>query len=92
MSEPSGDIQARADQLVGDLLAGLDEEEAIYAVAVLVNRAAAELHKRARSGASARRGDETWGTWAGLQNVARNLVLQSSTCRDSAAAITGRRR
>ena len=33
-----------------------------------------------------------YSTWAGLQNAARNLVLQSSTCRDSAAALAGRKR
>jgi hypothetical protein len=86
------DWQSRADELVGGLLAELDSEQAVYAAAVLLNRAATELHKRVRAGANERRGTETWGTWAGLQNVARNLVLQSSTCRDNAAALVGRKR
>lgn len=92
MTDASPDLQARADQLLADFLADLDPEEAVYAAALLANRAATELHKRARAAANARRGTESWGTWAGLQNGARNLVLQSSTCRDSAAALTGRKR
>jgi hypothetical protein len=92
VTEPSGDVQARVDRLLIDLLAELDGAEAIYVAALLTNRAAAELHKRARAGANERRGTESWGTWAGLQNAARNLVLQSSTCRDSAAALAGRKR
>jgi hypothetical protein len=91
MTVPS-DLQARVDRLIAELLADQSETEALYVAAVLVNRAAAELHKRARAGANARRGDESWGTWAGLQNAARNVVLQSSTCRDSAATLSGRQR
>lgn len=86
------EIQSRIDQLLGDLLSDLNSAEAAYVAAVLTNRAASELHKRAREGANQRRGTESWGTWAGLQNAARGLVLQSSTCRDSAAALVGRKR
>lgn len=92
MAEPPLDRQAEVERHLAALLAGLTDDEALYAVAVLVNRAAIELHKRARTGAAARRGEESWGTWAGLQNAARNLVLLSSTCRDSAASLTGRKR
>jgi hypothetical protein len=84
--------QSRVDQILADLLADLEPEEAAYAAAVLLNRTANELHRRARAGANERRGTDAWGTWAGLQNVARNLVLQSSTCRDHAAALAGRKR
>jgi hypothetical protein len=84
--------QERVDRLITELLAGLPEEEAVYVAAVLANRAATELHKRARAAASQRKGQAAWGAWAGLQNAARGLVLQSSTCRDSAAALTGRSR
>jgi hypothetical protein len=92
VSLPGGDVQARCDELLAGLLAELSEQEAPYAAAVLVQRGATELHKRARAGAAARRGDADWGRWAGLQNAARNLVLQSSTCRDTAAALSGRKR
>lgn len=92
MSEGSPDIQPRADQLLAELLAGLSPEEAVYVAAVVANRAATELHRRVRGGAAERRGTETWATWAGLQNAARNLVLQSSTCREGAAALVGRKR
>ena len=92
MADASPDAQAQADRLMADLLADLSDEEAVYAVAVLVNRAATELHRRVRAGAGARRGEESWAVWAGLQNVSRNLVLQSSTCRDSAASLVGRKR
>lgn len=92
MSDAPLDWQARADALVGELLAELDEAEAAYAAAVLANRTANELHRRARAAANARRGGEQWGSWAALQNAARNLVLQSSTCRDAAAKLAGRPR
>jgi len=92
MAKPALEPQARVDQLLAEMLEGLSPEEAVYLVALLVNRGATELHKRIRAGANARRGADDWGTWAGLQNAARNLVLQSSTCRDSAAALTGRKR
>ena len=92
MEQADTDWQARSDQVLTDLLADLSPDEALYAVAVLLNRSATELHKRARAGANERRGSEDWGRWAGLQNLARNLVLQSSTCRDNAAALRGRKR
>ncbi len=92
MAEAPLDRQAAVDALIAQLVRELPEDEALYAVALLANRAATELHKRARAGAGARRGEPTWGTWAGLQNASRNLVLQSSTCRDNAAALTGRKR
>ena len=92
MAEPAVEIQSRIDQLLGDLLFDLSSEEAAYVAAVVANRAATELHKRARAGANQRRGTEGWGGWAGLQNAARALVLQSSTCRDNAAALVGRKR
>ena len=92
MAEREGEIQSRIDQLLGELLSDLGPEDAAYVAAVLTNRAATELHKRARAGASERRGTERWGVWAGLQNASRGLVLQSSTCRDSAAALVGRKR
>ena len=92
MAEQAPDVQPRIDQLLAQLLAELSPEEAVYVAAVLVNRGAIELHKRVRAGASARRGADDWGSWAGLQNTARNLVLQSSTCRDNAAALIGRKR
>jgi hypothetical protein len=92
VNEATADPQPRVDRLLVDLLAELDADEAVYTTAVLLNRAAVELHKRARAGAGERRGQESWGTWAALQNVARNLVLQSSTCRDTAAALVGRKR
>jgi hypothetical protein len=90
--DPLNDLQARADGLIAELLGEVAPEQSAYAAAVLLNRAANELHRQARSGAAARQGTESWGTWAGLRNVARNLVLQSSTARDSAAALVGRRR
>jgi hypothetical protein len=92
MSVPSNDLQQRADRLIAALVSEASETDAVYLLAVLTNRAATELHRRARGVASSLRGEETWGAWAGLQNAARNLVLQSSTCRDSAASLTGRRR
>jgi hypothetical protein len=92
MAEPAAGSQEQIDRLIAGLLASLPPDEAVYLTALLVNRAATELHKRTRAEAGARRGTDNWGSWAGLQNAARGLVLQSSTCRDHAAALTGRKR
>jgi hypothetical protein len=84
------DYQAEVDAYVRGLTADASPEEAAYAVAVILNRAAAELHRLARAEATARRGAADWGAWAALQNSARTLVLQSSSARDLAAKPTGR--
>ena len=86
------DVQAQADRLIKDFAAALGPAEAVYAVAVLANRAAAELHRLGRGEATARKGTPEWGSWASLQNAARSLVLQSSTARDLAAELAGRAR
>ena len=89
---PGGDVQAEADRLIKSLEAELGAEAAVYAVAVLANRAAAELHRLAKGEATSRKGTPEWGTWAALQNSARKLVLDSSTARDGAARLAGRPR
>ena len=89
---PGGDVQAEADRLIKTLQADLGTEAAVYAVAVLANRAAAELHRLAKGEATTRKGTPEWGTWAALQNSARKLVLDSSTARDGAARLAGRTR
>ena len=89
---PEHDAQAEADRLIKSLQADLSAEAAAYAVAVLANRAAAELHRLAKGEATARKGTPEWGTWAALQNSARKLVLDASTARDGAARLAGRPR
>jgi hypothetical protein len=89
---PERNVQAEADALIKELTAEAGPEEAAYAVAVLVNRSAAELHRLTKGEATARRGAPDWGAWAALQNTARALVLQSSTARDGAAKLVGRAR
>jgi hypothetical protein len=91
-AERLADVQAEADRLIRGLQAGLGPDEATYAVAVLANRVAAELHRLAKAEAAARKGTPEWGTWAALQNSARKLVLDSSTARDGAARLVGRTR
>jgi hypothetical protein len=81
--------QTRADAQLSALLEGLAPHEAALRLAVLINRAAVRLHTLGRSGASARKGQPSWPAWAQLQNAARTLVLQSSTCRDLAARLSG---
>lgn len=92
METTGRDVQAEADRLVRELSAGLGPDDAAYAVAVIANRAASELHRLAKAEATARRGSPEWGSWAGAQNAARSLVLQSSTARDLVAKLTGRKR
>ena len=86
------DAQARVDSLIRDLQQGLDVDQAIYVVAVLANRSAAELHRLANAQAKATKGEPTWGSWASLQNAARRLVLDATSARDGAAKLAGRQR
>ena len=79
------------DAIVQQLLESRPPDEAVAALAELVNRAAARLHQLARSEATARKDQPDWPTWAQLQNASRSLVLQASTCRDLAQRIAGRR-
>jgi hypothetical protein len=85
------DLQERADQLLESLIEALSTEEQALALALLANRTATRLHNLSRAEAQARKGQDSWPSWAGLQNVARALVLQTSTCRDLAARLAGRR-
>lgn len=87
-----GEAQAEADRYLKAWLGSLRPEEAVYVVAVLLNRAAVEMHRLARLEAAERKGSAEWGRWAALQNAARSLVLQSSTARDLAAQLVGRER
>ena len=41
------DLQARADRLIAELLGAVGPDQAAYAAAVLLNRAANELHRQA---------------------------------------------
>ena len=90
--ESPRDFQADADAHLIEFLAGLPNEDAALALAVLANRVATRLHNLARGESTARKGQPDWAIWAQLQNASRNAVLQASTCRDLAARLTGRRR
>jgi hypothetical protein len=82
--------QAEADEQLASFTEGLEAHEAALALATLASRAAARLHNITRAEATARKGQPEWPVWAGLQNAARALVLQTSTCRDLAARLAGR--
>ena len=86
------DFQAEADAVVAQATAGLPPAEAAIALAVLLNRAATRLHNLARAESTATKGAPEWPSWAALVNATRNVVLQSSTCRDLGARLAGRRR
>jgi hypothetical protein len=92
MASPPNEVQSRVDALLREQAVGLSAEETTYLLAVFANRAAAELHRLTRQEAAARKDTETWGSWAALANAARNVVLQSSTCRDLAARLSARPR
>ena len=92
MASPPSEVQSRIDALLREQAGGLSAEEATYLLAVFANRAAAELHRLARQEAVARKDTESWASWAALANAARSIVLQSSTCRDLAAKLSGRPR
>jgi hypothetical protein len=84
------DLQAEADAALGRLTDGLGPHAAALALAVLANRTAARLHTLSRTEAAARKEQPDWPAWAQLQNAARTLVLQASTCRDLATRLLGR--
>jgi hypothetical protein len=85
---PPHDEARQADALLGRLVAeDAEPREAALALAVLLNRAAARLHGLSRAQATARKDQPDWPGWAQLQNAARALVLQASTCRDLAARL-----
>lgn len=86
------DFQAEADATIAAFSRGLVGPTAALALAVLVGRAATRLHNLARAETTAQKGGPEWVSWAALQNATRNVVLQSSTCRDLAAKLAGRRR
>jgi hypothetical protein len=86
------DAQARVDGLIRELQAGLAGEQSVYMVALLANRAAAELHRLAKLQATATKGEPSWGSWASLQNAARRLVLDATSAREVAAKLAGRQR
>ena len=75
---------AEADAALAALLADRPPEDAARALALLVNRAVTRLHTLARAEAAAHKDQPAWPAWAQLQNAARALVLQASTCRDLA--------
>ena len=81
--EPAPD----ADKFIDALLAGTPPAAAAGALGALVNRASARLHTLARGQATAYKGQAEWPAWAQLQNAARALVLQASTCRDLTARL-----
>jgi len=92
MTDATADVQSQADALIREFVGARGTPEACYALAVLLNRTVTELHKVARARVNETRGQAEWGQWAGLQNTARTLVLQSSTARDAAAKLVGRAR
>jgi hypothetical protein len=77
------------DAVLKPLLEELAPDDAARTLAQLINRAAARLHTLSRGEASARKDQPDWPQWAQLQNAARALVLQASTCRDLAARLPG---
>jgi hypothetical protein len=85
------DLQAEADAAISHLADGLTPEEAALALALLANRTAARLHTLSRTEAGERKEQPEWPAWAQLQNAARTMVLQASTCRDLAVRLLGRK-
>ncbi|MFN8522121.1 MAG: hypothetical protein U0821_03350 [Chloroflexota bacterium] len=83
-------LRAQMDALVEEAVRDQPDAAAMLRLSVLLNRAAAELHRRARNQAATNRGTDAWGDWAGLQNAVRGLVLQTSTTRDLAAKLVAK--
>jgi hypothetical protein len=82
MTTGSSDLSERVSALLAEARNQIAEEDDAELLILLLHRTAVELNKAARSRATALKGSPEWGTWAGLQNTTRGLVLQASTCRD----------
>jgi hypothetical protein len=78
---------SEADAILGPLVEDLPPEEAARVLAQLAHRAAARLHTLSRGQAAARKDQADWAQWAQVQNAARALILQASTCRDLASRL-----
>ena len=91
MSSGDRDLPAEVDAILGKLADGLGPAEAALALAVLANRTATRLHTLTRTEAAKHKEQPEWPAWAQLQNAARTLLLQASTCRDLATRLPGRR-
>ena len=91
MSLGDRDLQAETDAAVSRLIDGLSPDEAALVLAVLASRAATRLHTLTRNEAAERKDQPAWPAWAQLQNAARTMVLQASTCRDLATRLLGRK-
>jgi hypothetical protein len=72
------------EEWISQIVDGQAPEAAALALAEASSRVVAELHRRARAEAQARRGQPDWGRWAKLANAARGTVLQAASCRDVA--------
>ena len=81
------DLQAEADAALARLTDGLAPGLAARVLAMLANRSAVRLHNLTRAEAAAHKDTAAWPGWAQLQNAARTLVLQASTCRDLAGRL-----
>ena len=62
-------------------------EAAALSLALIIHRAANELHRLSRGRAAERRGEPDWGTWASLQNASRDVVLKGATLRQTAGQL-----
>jgi hypothetical protein len=82
MTTPEGSSTELAARLLSEALRSEDPLEQAADIAAVLHRASVELLKLARTQATATKGEPEWGSWAGLQNTTRSLVLQASTCRD----------
>ncbi|MCA1644484.1 MAG: hypothetical protein LC797_03115 [Chloroflexi bacterium] len=91
MSFGERDLPAEADAALANLTEGLGADEAALMLAVVANRTATRLHGLTRAQAAERKDQPDWPAWAQLQNAARTMVLQASTCRDLAARLPSRK-
>ena len=82
MTDPDESSTALAGRLLEEALRSSDPVDQAADIVAVLHKAAVELNKVARARASATKGEPEWGSWAGLQNTTRSLVLQASTCRD----------
>lgn len=83
-SASPGDVPARVEALLAELVGEAEGADAAQLLAWLANRGAARLQTLSRAQATARKGEADWAVWAQLQNASRTLILQAATCRDLA--------
>lgn len=86
MSRKPYKINTAIDEIIRESGVRADAAGAVE-LALVAHRAVSELHKVARKISYEKKGTPEWGRWASLVNSARDAVLRTATCRQTASQL-----